>query len=416
MKTNISVRPMPKKASVNRLQITKFKLNALLEVTKAINENPSQQKLMARYEALLREELKIGKIVIYKLAEKWECILCSGIKGDAARIDAERDLLQFEDISFIPANVESPLKTFDIVIPIIRDNSHLAFVLIGDIDEETEGVSPTIKHLHFIQTLSNIVVVAIENIRLNENNIKQAAIKKELELASKLQEMLIPDPGKLPRDGTLKVSAFYHPHMDVGGDYYDFIELGHNEYGFCICDVSGKGISAAIIMSNFQANLRALFSNEILLEDLVIKLNDRVNESTKGERFLTMFVGKYNTKTRELVYVNAGHNPPLVYNMNTGTLARLDSHCVGIGMLDEIPSITANKLKVEKDIKILCYTDGLVEILNEDLVEAGTDVIETFLQNDLPIKDNIDAIVNHYGILEDNQSIFDDITMLGFEF
>lgn len=407
---------MPENASVNRLQVTKFKLNALLEITKAINESPSQEKLIRRYRDLLREELKIGKIIIYKLGESWECILSSGLQNDETSISVEKDLIKFEDISFISADVDSPLRTFDIVIPVIRDNTHLAFVLIGDIDEETEGISPTIKHLHFIQTLSNIIVVAIENIRLNEDNIRQAAIKKELELASKLQEMLIPDPGKLPRDGTLKVSAFYHPHMDVGGDYYDFIDLGNDEYGFCICDVSGKGISAAIIMSNFQANLRALFSAEIHLEDLVLKLNDRVNESTKGERFLTMFVGKYNTKTRELRYVNAGHNPPLVYNKKTGVLTSLDSNCVGIGMLDEIPCIASEKMVVEKDIKLLCYTDGLVEILNDDLVEEGTEVIETFLQNDLPIKENIDNIVNHYGIMEDNQSIFDDITMLGFEF
>lgn len=407
---------MPENASVNRLQVTKFKLNALLEITKAINESPSQEKLIRRYRDLLREELKIGKIIIYKLGESWECILCSGLQGDEAGINVEKDLIKYEDISFIPADIDSPLRTFDIIIPVIRDNTHLAFVLIGDIDEESEGISPTIKHLHFIQTLSNIIVVAIENIRLNEDNIRQAAIKKELELASKLQEMLIPDPGKLPRDGSLKVSAFYHPHMDVGGDYYDFIDLGNDEYGFCICDVSGKGISAAIIMSNFQANLRALFSGKIPLEDLVVKLNDRVNESTKGERFLTMFVGKYNIKTRELLYVNAGHNPPLVYNKKTGILTSLDSHCVGIGMLDEIPCIASHKMVVEQDIKLLCYTDGLVEILNDDLVEAGTEVIETFLQNDLPIKENIDAIVNHYGIMEDNQSIFDDITMLGFEF
>lgn len=407
---------MPENATVNRLQVTKFKLNALLEITKAINESLSQEKLIKRYEDLLREELKIGKIIIYKLGESWECVLCSGVKGDEAGIIVERDLVKFEDISFIPANIDSPLRTFDIIIPVIRDNTHLAFVLIGDIDEESEGISPTIKHLHFIQTLSNIIMVAIENIRLNEDNIRQAAIKKELELASKLQEMLIPDPGKLPHDGALKVSAFYHPHMDVGGDYYDFIDLAKDEYGFCICDVSGKGVSAAIIMSNFQANLRALFSGEIYLEDLVVKLNDRVNESTKGERFLTMFVGKFNIRTRELRYVNAGHNPPLLYNKNTGILTRLDSHCVGIGMLDEIPCIVSHKMVVEKDIKLLCYTDGLVEILNDDLVEAGTEVIETFLQNDLPIKENIDAIVKHYGVMEDNQSIFDDITMLGFDF
>jgi phosphoserine phosphatase RsbU/P len=401
---------------VSRLEVTKFKLNALLEVTQAINENPSQEKLISRYESLLREELKIGKILLFKFAKTWECILSSGLTGIDCKIDVERDLLNYSAISYIPATQVSSISAFDIVIPVIRDNKHLAIALIGDIDEEGEGVSPVIKHLHFIQTLSNIIVVAIENIRLNAENIRQIAIKKELELASRLQAMLIPDPGKLPSAGPVSVSAFYHPHMDVGGDYYDFFELGHDEYGFCICDVSGKGISAALIMSNFQANLRALFNIDIPLDELVSRLNDRVNASTMGERFLTLFIGRYNVQTRELLYVNAGHNPPLVYNKGTGELTSLESHCVGIGMLEEMPPISTRKLLMEKEVKLLCYTDGLVEILMDDLVQEGTRVIEGFLTNKAPIASNIEDIVSHHCILEGNDSIFDDITILGIEF
>ncbi len=408
---------MQENPSISRLQITKFKLNALLEITQAINENLSQESLVTRYEKILREDLVIGKILLYKLAEEWECILCSGVEEETIRnIDAEKDLIGFTGITFISSDKESKIQAFDIVIPVIRDNKHLAIVLIGDIDEESEGVSPVIKHLHFIQTLSNIIVVAIENIRLNEENIRQAAIKRELELASKLQEMLIPDPSTLPATGAMIVSAFYHPHMDVGGDYYDFIELGNNEFGFCICDVSGKGISAAIIMSNFQANLRAMFTSDIPLETLVWRLNDRVNESTKGERFLTMFIGKYNARSRELEYVNAGHNAPLIYNIENNSLSALESHTVGIGMLDDMPPIIPHKILLNGKIKLFCYTDGLVEILNEDLVEEGTEIIEPFLTNTHPLSCNINEIVKHHGILEGNQSIFDDITILGFEF
>jgi phosphoserine phosphatase RsbU/P len=408
---------MAENISVGRHEITKFKLNALLEITKAINENLSQESLLDRYEILLRDELKIGKLILFKLVGEWEMILCSGIDTVLARgIDVSRDLLQFHGISFISSDKVPPIQAFDIVIPVISDNRHLAIVLIGDIDEETEGLSPTIKHLHFIQTLSNIIVVAIENIRLNQENVRQAAIRKELELASKLQEMLIPDPKNLPSTGALKVSAFYHPHMDVGGDYYDFIKLSRNEYGFCICDVSGKGISAAFIMSNFQANLRALFNCDISLESLVARLNERVNESTKGERFLTMFIGKYNVSSRELTYVNAGHNPPLVYNTGTKAILKLDSHCVGVGMVEEIPEIKARKIRIEKNVKLLCYTDGLVEILYGDQVADGTESLEQFLANDRPIAGNIDDIVKNHGILEGNKGIFDDITILGIEF
>ena len=86
----------------------------------------------------------------------------------------------------------------------------------------------------------------------------------------------------------------------MGGDYYDVIQLSEDEVGFCIADVSGKGISAAILMSNFQANLRALFTQEISLKQLVCKLNNRVLESANGEKFITLFIAKYNYPERNL--------------------------------------------------------------------------------------------------------------------
>ena len=100
----------------------------------------------------------------------------------------------------------------------------------------------------------------LENIRLFKESVKQEAFKKELELASKMQYMLIPSRKILPRTKTLFVDSFYHPHFEVGGDYYDFIQLNEKEFGFCIADVSGKGIPAALLMSNFQACLRTMVS------------------------------------------------------------------------------------------------------------------------------------------------------------
>ncbi len=404
-------------SSFSRLELIKFKLRALLDITKSINANPSQEELLSYYEDLLRKELNIGKVLIFKLSEKWECLLNSGFKKDVHKnIVVEKDLLHHNDISFISSDKPENLQHFDIIIPVIHNNKHIAFVLIGDIDEESTGVSPIIKHLHFIQTLSNIIIVATENIRLNQENIRQAAIKRELELAAKLQSMLIPDSSRLPATRYLRASAFYHPHFDVGGDYYDFIKLNRYEYGFCMADVSGKGISAAIIMSNFQANLRALFTSGIKFTSLITTLNERINETTKGERFITMFIGKYNTRTCELTYINAGHNPPIIYDMVNKRLSYLNSNCVGIGMLDEIPFIRQETLKIKNKSKLLSYTDGLVEILDENNVEMGTEALEKFIVNKNPVEENINEMVNNYGILEGNNSIFDDISILGFEF
>jgi sigma-B regulation protein RsbU (phosphoserine phosphatase) len=408
---------MADKSSFKRLKLYSFKLNALLEITKAINENLSVEELLERYKSILTDELNIGKIAIYKLTDRWEAILTCGLKDkDLSGVNVEEDLLPIKEIRFVTASPNQRLKGFDIIIPVITQDKPLAFVLIGDIDEEGEGISPTIKHLHFIQTISNVIIVAIENIRLFNESLRQEAIKKEMELASRMQNMLIPENTTLPRNDHINITAFYHPHFSVGGDYYDCISLNDNEVGFCIADVSGKGISAAILMSNFQANLRALFTEKIPLDQLVSKLNERVMASAKGEKFITLFIGKYIISKKEMHYINAGHNPPILFEKDKCRLIMLKSGCVGMGMLDDIPLIEEGILTIEEPTKMLCYTDGLVELVDESGVEFGTEFLEKQISNASSIHDNIHEIIEAQQILNGNASIFDDISILGIDF
>ncbi len=407
---------MPEKSSSRnrRLQVTTFKLNSLLEITLAINENLPVPDLLLRYENILKKELQIGKIIIFKLNETWECILNSGFSEEVTEISGiEEKLLYIREISPSSVLTEKIHDEVDIVIPVFHKDQPIAYVLIGDIDEECEGMSPIIKHLRFIQTISNILIVAIENIRLYKENLRQVAIKRELELASKMQNMLIPENDKLPSNRHVHFKAFYHPHYEVGGDYYDVIRLSDNQVGFCIADVSGKGISAAILMSNFQANLRALFTGRMELKDIVVELNERVLQSAKGEKFITLFLAKYHYTTRTLEYINAGHNPPFLYDNSQNKLFQLKSGCVGMGMLDKLPFIHREILTVEGPAKVLCYTDGLVELIEGDGVEFGTSFIEKEISNNESIDENISEIIKLQKIEEENSSIFDDISILG---
>jgi phosphoserine phosphatase RsbU/P len=409
---------MAKNSAIKRLEQTNFKLKALLNITLAINENLSQDELLTRYVELLHNDLNIGKLILFKLENSWKCILNKGYNNEfVCNIDVEKDLLQYDEISFEWGSTKnSGLGTYDIVVPVQHKGNPIAFVIIGDIDEDTEGVSPIIKHLNFIQTLSNIIIVAIENIRLFNESLRQEAMRKEMELASKMQSMLIPSQSILPKTDAVHMTAFYHPHLEVGGDYYDYIKLNRDEIGFLISDVSGKGISAALLMSNFQANLRALYSHEISLPALVEKLNARVISSAHGEKFITLFIAKYNFKTRELEYINAGHNQPILYRKDVNELTFLDKGCVGIGMLDEIPMIRKGSITMEGPAKLLCYTDGLVELMDGKGISFGTGEIEECLFNDNSIEKNIEAIIDKQGIMEGSTKIFDDISILGIEF
>jgi sigma-B regulation protein RsbU (phosphoserine phosphatase) len=269
-----------------------------------------------------------------------------------------------------------------------------------------------IKHLNFIKTISSIILVAIENIRLFKESLHQEALRKELELAARMQQKLIPDNQTMPKNDHLVVNGFYFPHYEVGGDYYDCIKLSDTMTGFCIADVSGKGISAAILMSNFQASLRALFTHDIELPHLIRKLNMLVNANAAGEKFITFFVARYDHKNGTLEYINAGHNPPVLFNTSTGQVMHLHSICVGIGMIDEIPPVKEQILNISNYSKIVCYTDGLSDLKGDDGKEILTKEIVRHITNNNPVETNIREMLKKLGIPDENPDLFDDVSIL----
>jgi sigma-B regulation protein RsbU (phosphoserine phosphatase) len=400
-----------RRTSKDRLKISKFKLDALLDITISINANLPTEVLLSKYETILRNSLSIGKILIFKHGYKWECILNAGFpKRLEKSIDVETMLLGYRDISIVTH--ELGFEGVDIIIPVYNNLVPLAYVFIGDIDEEGEGMSPVLKHLNFIQTFSSIIFVAIENIRLFNESLLQMAMKKELELAARMQTALIPRDDQLPDKGKVIVSGFYYPHSEVGGDYYDCVTLSESITGFCIADVSGKGISAAILMSNFQASFRALFTYDIPLESLVKKLNSIIIANAGGEKFITFFVARYNQESHILEYVNAAHNPPVFYDTVSGEVQHFDACCVGVGMLDEIPVIEKQEIEVKNYSKIVCYTDGLSELKDNEGNDIGTRVIINHISNINPVKKNIIKMIKELGIPDDNPGLFDDVSII----
>jgi sigma-B regulation protein RsbU (phosphoserine phosphatase) len=394
----------------DRLKISRFKLDSLLDITMSINANLPTETLLAKYESILRDNLGIGKILIFKRSDGWECLLNGGFPKHYENIDVESRLLGFDDITYISSEMD--FEGVDIIVPVFNNNVHIAFLFIGDIEEEGEGMSPVLKHLTFIQTISNIIIVAIENIRLHKESLRQEALKKELELAAKMQQMLIPDNRHMPRNPEIIVNGFYFPHYEVGGDYYDCIKLSDTKTGFCIADVSGKGMSAAILMSNFQASFRALFTADTDLEQLIHKLNSIVVLNAAGEKFITFFVARYDHRNKLLEYINAAHNPPVMYNTLSGEVTHFTASCVGIGMLDEIPRIIKSTVQVEGHFKLVCYTDGLSELKDENGNDIGTGEILRYISNNEPVEKNLQEMLKYLGIPDANPNLFDDVSII----
>lgn len=362
-----------------------FKLNSLLEITTAINANYGVDRLTEIYSFILKEQLGFTRFVLFTKQDEqnWNLLIKKGLRGRVLNIDPQTELSRFKEITFIESSASVILKSFDVIIPVFHKDLPLAYLLLKvntPIDFYQEDVY---NNLGFIQTLTNIIVVAIENKIMAKQRVIQERIKKELEVASEMQKLLF--PSELPSNKQMDISAKYIPRHEVGGDYYDFIPLGNNEFIMCIGDVSGKGIGAAMLMANFQATLRTLFIyQKYELEFLVRELNEKVMTSAKGEKFVTFFIAYFNSKTRLLKYVNAGHNHPILTNGREVTMLKDGS--IGLGMFDELPFINVGEVTLKPNTTLVSYTDGVVELENKDGVQFGLDRLIKTVHSFYPLK------------------------------
>jgi len=366
-----------------RLQLQELKLQSLLEITNNLHHNFSLEKVTNTLRYVLKDQLGFSKFVVIYFDEIWDVFLKVGYKGRFDIDTAMETLHRFKEITIIESSPNELLDEFDVVVPVYHEKEPIAYLLLTGLEREKLHLKETLTNISFIQTIVNVVVMAIQNRKMMKMEIAQETIKKELELASLLQKMLF--PSDLPSNVRMDVSAKYIQRHKVGGDYYDFIPLEEDNYALCIADVSGKGISAAMLMSNFQASVRTLFSYQRFELDFLVKeLNKTVIRSSKGEKFITFFVALYNAKTRELSYVNAGHNYPILTNGRKYEL--LTEGTIGLGMLDDLPFINVGRKVLPNNTTLVLYTDGVVELPDKDGEHFEIDRLVRLVHNYYPLK------------------------------
>ncbi len=348
--------------------------------------------------------------MLFSFDREWTCILKYGVSEKFNHFEFEKELLEIKEIETISFPKGNLSKSFEIVIPVFHKKTPLAYVLLGDVNEQKIELSAAIKHLPYIQTLTNIIVVAIENKKLYRQAIQKAQIQKELELAQTMQQLLFPKD--LPNTDTFKVAAKYIPHQQVSGDYYDFIKLNNHEFLFCVADVSGKGIAAAFLMSNIQATLHSLINYTHNLKDIILELNKRVWENAKGEKFVSIFLAKINTYTKQLIYINAGHNAPLL--LRNQTFTKLTKGCTLLGISEYVPFIDMEIIDIKEDFTLFCYTDGLTDTINSAGEYISEDTITDILLKNSNAEPGFvnDAVLFYADEFKGETDFVDDIALL----
>ena len=233
---------------------------------------------------------------------------------------------------------------------------------------------------------------------------------QELEIAKQVQARLFPQAAPAMR--TLEYAGMCIQARAVGGDYYDFLNLGHERLGLVIGDIAGKGIAAALLMANLQANLRSQCA--IALDQpqrLMRSVNQLFYENTVESAFATLFFADYDDQARRLRYVNCGHLPALVLRTDS-TLERLHSTCTVLGVFKEW-DCTVEECGLFPGDTLVLYTDGVTESFSESGEEFGEPrLIEALRRNcELTARGLLEALVDEVRRFNPNEQ-HDDITVI----
>jgi len=256
---------------------------------------------------------------------------------------------------------------------------------------------------------------ALENLMLAEEMAGRIEAEHraahEMQVAAEVQRRLFPAHA-VPMD-TIEYAARCQQARMVGGDYYDFLDLGQGLLGFALADVSGKGLYASLLMAHLQASLRSL-SAGIGADDLP-RLLEVVNRSfcasTAGNHFATLFVGRYDDRTRRLNYANCGHQPPLLLRA-AGTVERLATTTRAIGLFEELGAVACDVTLATGDL-LAVFSDGVTEAMNPADEEFGEGrLLDVLLRHrDCPVAEAVEGVIGAVGAFSGPEQS-DDVTLM----
>lgn len=256
----------------------------------------------------------------------------------------------------------------ELLLPLAVRDKLLGFISLGAKRSEEPYTGSDMRLLKSVATQTGL---ALENANLMQTIAEEVAhrerLNREVEIAREVQERLFPQ--KLPPIAGLDYAGHCRPALGVGGDYYDFLALPNGRLGIAIGDVSGKGIAAALMMASLQASLRGEATRAPdTLAAALSNVNHLVYEASSSNRYATFFYGQYDPATGKLDYVNAGHNPPMLFQQ--GELVRLEEGGMVIGLLP-FSQYQQGSVTIRPGDWLVAFTDGISEAMNENDDEWG---------------------------------------------
>ncbi len=254
----------------------------------------------------------------------------------------------------------------------------------------------------------------IRNLQLQQETREKERMALELATARKIQQDLLPKI--MPEISNLEIASFFNPADEVGGDYFDFLFLENNQLGIVMADVSGHGASAAMIMTMVKGILHSIFQHSPTVDQALSQVNKIVLGAAPPDTFVTMALMVYDPALRTLEFSNAGHNPPLYYQHQDGSVNTLELPGCALNCLPDA-SYSTERIALQDEDFVFLYTDGLSEATDRSLQMFGYERLKSTLNNkgDLSAGQIVDHVRKELASFCGDTKQADDIAMIALK-
>jgi sigma-B regulation protein RsbU (phosphoserine phosphatase) len=381
--------------------VSKNDLNLLGQVFK-VNEFPFIEAIQQTNQIIYHSVSPANLPLAWNEIAPGEYQIVGGINPDSE----EEISIKLEGKSII--NRERLLIGF----PLSIKGEMLGVMLIEE-EEQIKG-SPSLhireKRIEIVKGITQQAAIAIKNEHLQRDAVKSERMERELQLAREIQTTFLPD--RLPELQGWDIGVRWKPARQVGGDFYDIFILDDERIGFVIADVADKGMPAALFMTLIRTLIRAAAKDKLSPAAVLKQVNELLVPDSKHGMFVTVFYGVFSLNSGKVVYANAGHNPPIVKQIDRDELIELTRTTMALGIFADI-KVDERELLLNPGEWMLLYTDGVTEAFSAKEEMFGTDRLFGLLADYKFISSDglIDTIV---GAVEDfikGTDLSDDMTL-----
>ena len=390
-------------------------LHTLFDISKEFNFTVDREQIVRIFKfALLGQMFVRTFFFVMEHNGKRTMIAQNGLKHKPSQSEVNDIFKRYDTTSFYNDAVFADSSPFisdnniHLIVPLYIQDKKTALIGVGprgnnESYSETDG--------NFLVSLGNLTIMSIQKTWLLEERIEKERLEKELGIARTIQEGLF--PSEIPTLPGLDIAARNIPSRQVGGDYFDLVPDDHSNLTVAVGDVTGKGVPASLIMANMQALLHTLTPLELSLERKTGRMNDIIYKNTPSDTFVTFFWGYLDLKTCTLHYINAGHNPPLVFHQDRDEPEKLSVGGLILGAIPTLQPYQSADVTLKKGDVFIMYTDGVTEARNnkdEEYEEGGLiDCINRHKQSSASeiLSNIVDDVVRF-----SNNNLIDDLTLI----